>query len=188
MKPRLDLPARPALRPRTAVGTPSVHVRSLQSRIIARQALLSMGFSRPEYWSGLPCPLPGDLPNPGIKPRSPALQPDSLPSEPPGKPENTGVGSLSFLHWNFPTQESNPSLLCLLHWLAGSLPLHHLGSPPWFVSILHRPITLLQGKERTREGCSEVLQPAGPWFHQPLYLRILVTRQDWHKDSEVRLI
>ena len=42
--------------------------------------------SRQEYWSELPYPLPGDLPNPGIKPRSPALQEDSLPSEPPGKP------------------------------------------------------------------------------------------------------
>ena len=45
-----------------------------------------MGFSRQEYWSGLPFPPPGDLPNPGIKPRSPASQADSLPSEPPGKP------------------------------------------------------------------------------------------------------
>ena len=43
-------------------------------------------FSRQEYWSGLPCLPPGDLPNPGIKPRSPALQVDSLPAEPPGKP------------------------------------------------------------------------------------------------------
>ena len=40
------------------------------------------------YWSGLPCPSPGDLPNPGIEPMSPALQADSLPSEPPGKPTN----------------------------------------------------------------------------------------------------
>ena len=39
-----------------------------------------------EYWSGLPCPPPGDLPDPGIEPRSPALQIDSLPSESPGKP------------------------------------------------------------------------------------------------------
>ena len=46
-----------------------------------------MGFSRQEYWSGLPCPPPGDLPNPGIKPKFPALQADSLPSEPPGKPK-----------------------------------------------------------------------------------------------------
>ena len=45
----------------------------------------SMGFSRPKYWSGLPFPSPGDLPNPGIDPRSPTLQADSLPSEPPGK-------------------------------------------------------------------------------------------------------
>ena len=50
------------------------------------QAPPSMGFSRQEYWSGLPCPSPGDLPNPGIKPGSPALQADSLPSELPGKP------------------------------------------------------------------------------------------------------
>ena len=46
----------------------------------------SMGFSRQECWSGLPFPSPGDLPDPGIEPRSPALQADALPSEPPGKP------------------------------------------------------------------------------------------------------
>ena len=51
---------------------------------VAHQALLSMGFSRQEYWSGLPFPSPGDLPDRGIKPGSPALQADSLPSEPPG--------------------------------------------------------------------------------------------------------
>ena len=45
-----------------------------------------MGFSRPEYWSGLPFPSPEDLPDPGIEPRFPELQGDSLPSEPPGKP------------------------------------------------------------------------------------------------------
>ena len=48
-----------------------------------------------EYWSGLPCPPSGDLPNPEIKPRSPSLQADSLPAEPKRKPKNTGVGSLS---------------------------------------------------------------------------------------------
>ena len=53
---------------------------------IAHQAPLSMGFSRQEYWSGLPFPSPGDLPNPGIEPWSPALQADALSSEPPGKP------------------------------------------------------------------------------------------------------
>ena len=55
------------------------------------------GFFRQEYWSGLPYPSPGDRPNPGIEPRSLALQADSLPSEPPGKPKNTKVGSLSLL-------------------------------------------------------------------------------------------
>ena len=45
-----------------------------------------MGFSRQEYWSGLPFPSPGDLPDPGIELRSPALQADALTSEPPGKP------------------------------------------------------------------------------------------------------
>ena len=52
---------------------------------IARQALLSMGFSRQEYWSGLPFPSPEDLPNPGIQPGSPELQSDSLPTELGGK-------------------------------------------------------------------------------------------------------
>ena len=70
-----------------------------------------MEFSRPEYWSGLPFPFPEDLPNPGIKPRSPALQADSLPAEPQGKPKNTGVGSLSLLQWIFLTQELNWDLL-----------------------------------------------------------------------------
>ena len=54
--------------------------------------LYPWGFSRQQYWNGLPCPPPGDLPNPGIEPRSPALPADSLLSEPPGKPKNTGVG------------------------------------------------------------------------------------------------
>ena len=47
----------------------------------------SMGFSRQEYWSGLPFPSTGDLPNPGLEPRFPTLQADALPSEPPGKPK-----------------------------------------------------------------------------------------------------
>ena len=75
-----------------------VHL-SATPRTGAHQASLSMGFSRQEYWSGLPFPSPGDLPNPGIEPRSPAMQEDSLPSELPGKyssricffPYTTGV-------------------------------------------------------------------------------------------------
>ena len=53
---------------------------------VSRQVPLSMEFSRQEYWSGLPFPSPGDLPDPGIEPGSPALQADSLPFEPPGNP------------------------------------------------------------------------------------------------------
>ena len=52
---------------------------------VAHQVPLSMGFFRKEYWSGLTFPSPGNLPDPGIEPRSPALQTDTLLSEPPGK-------------------------------------------------------------------------------------------------------
>ena len=62
---------------------------------VARQAPLFMGFSRQEYWSGLPFPSPGVLPDPRIEPGSPALQADSLPSEPPGK-------LLPFTTWLYP--------------------------------------------------------------------------------------
>ena len=53
---------------------------------VVYQAPQSTEFSRQEYWSGLPFPSPGDLPNRGIEPGSPCLQADTLPSEPPGKP------------------------------------------------------------------------------------------------------
>ena len=81
-----------------------------------------MEFSRPEYWSVWPFPSPGDLPNPGIEPRSLTLQADSLPAEPPGKPESTGMGSLSLLQGIFPTQELNQGLL---HGVARITP-HHI--------------------------------------------------------------
>ena len=67
-----------------------------------------MGILQARILDGLSCPLPGDLPNPEIKPE---LQVDSLPSEPPGKPVNTGVGTLSLLQEIFPTQEPNQGLL-----------------------------------------------------------------------------
>ena len=66
-----------------------------------------MEFSREDTGVGKPFPSLGDLPNPGIKPRSPTLQADFLPAEPPGKPKNTGVGSLSLLQQIFPTKELN---------------------------------------------------------------------------------
>ena len=65
---------------------------------VASQAPLSMGFFRQEYWSGLPFPFPGDLPDPGIKPRSPALQADSLPTDLWGKPWTMGYMCL-FQFW-----------------------------------------------------------------------------------------
>ena len=73
---------------------------------VAHQALLSVGFSRQEYWSRFPCPPPGDLPNPGIEPSSPTLQADSLLSEPlrfRGSPWNAAPA----LH----TQDSKVKLL-----------------------------------------------------------------------------
>ena len=62
---------------------------------VAWQASLSIGLSRQEYWSGLLFPPPGDLPDPGIKPMSPALQADSFPAEPPGKPFDPVTRSFS---------------------------------------------------------------------------------------------
>ena len=67
---------------------------------IAYQAPLSMEFSRQEYWSGLPFPSPGDLPEPGNEPRSSALQADTLPSEPPGKP-NRHLTSEIIVKWRW---------------------------------------------------------------------------------------
>ena len=88
--------------------------------LYSARLLCLWGFSRQENWNGLLCSPPGDLPNPEIEPTSPTLQVDSLPSEPPGKPKNTGVGipspgekraSLSLLKGNVPTQEWNWDLL-----------------------------------------------------------------------------
>ena len=87
----------PSTREQTVSCTDSVTSGSLVTKscpilaitwTVACQAPLSMRFSRQEYWSGLPFPSPGDLPNPGIKPRSPALQADSLPTELCGKPSS----------------------------------------------------------------------------------------------------
>ena len=62
---------------------------------VAHQAPLSIGFSRQAYWSGLPFPSPRDLPNPGVEPRSPALQADSLPAELLGKPKVAETGTVA---------------------------------------------------------------------------------------------
>ena len=95
------------------IHIPKIRLYVLVKVKVAQSCLTiqSMEFSRPEYWSGQPFLSPGDLPNPGIEPRSPALQVDSLPAEPPGKPKKTGVGSLSLLKGIFLSQESNQGLL-----------------------------------------------------------------------------
>ena len=73
--------------------------------------LCPRGFSRQEYWNGFSCPPKGDLSNLELKLRFPSLQADSLLTELPGKPMNTGVGSLPLLQGTFPTQELNWGLL-----------------------------------------------------------------------------
>ena len=93
---------------------------------VACQAPLFMGILQKEYWRRLPCPPTGDLPSPGKEPRSPALQVDSLPSDPPGEPKNASVGSLSCLQGIFLTQESNQDFLHC-KWILFQLSYH--GSP-----------------------------------------------------------
>ena len=78
---------------------------------VVNQAPPFMGLSRQGYWNELPFPSLGDLPNPGIELGSPTLRAESLPTEPPGKPKNTGVGSLSLLQGIYLTQELNWGLL-----------------------------------------------------------------------------
>ena len=100
--------------------------------MVARQAPLSMELSRQEPWSGLPFPPPGNLPGPGIEPRSPALQSsptlqaDSLSSEPPGKPQEYWSGLLFPSLEDLPTQGLNPDLLCCRQILQC---LSHKGNP-----------------------------------------------------------
>ena len=105
---------------------------------VACQTPLSVGFSRQGYWSELPFPSPGDLPNPGIERRSPTLWMDSLPSEPPGKFKNTGVGSLPLLQGNLLTQESNRGLL---HCRQIPYQLSYTGSPQKQLTLKVKPKT-----------------------------------------------
>ena len=108
------------LRPKGYAWIPRAFVLSLQSFLTlstpwtgAVQAPLSMGFSRQEYWSGLPWPPAGDLLNPGFKPRPPALQVDSLPTKPPGKP----LGSIHLLKpWK--VHETPPPSYPISHWFS----------------------------------------------------------------------
>ena len=112
-----------------------------------------MEFSRPEYWSGYPFPSPGDLPNSGIKPRSPSLQAVSLPAEPQGKPKNTGVGSLSLLQWIFPTQESNRGLL-------------HCRQILYCLSHQRSPLSSSESESEVAQSCPTLCDPMDSSLHQ----------------------
>ena len=113
---------------------------SLQSHgLEPARVLCPWWFSRQEYWSGLPCPPPGDLSNPGIKPKSPTLQ-DSLLSEPPREPKNDGVDSLSFLQGIFLTQELNQGFK---HWRHILYQLSYQEAP---ASLYSLTIFLLEGE------------------------------------------
>ena len=88
----------------------------------------SMEFSSPEYWNALPFPSPGDLPNPGMEPRSPTLQADSLPAEPPGKPQEYWSGQPRPPPGELPDLGGNPGSPLQ----ADSLPASYQGSPMVF--------------------------------------------------------
>ena len=79
---------------------------------VAYQVPPSMGFSRQEYWSGLPFSSPGDLPDPGVEPGSPAFQADALTSEPPGKPIIVS-GELLFIFWSFSQSQLFPTFFSI---------------------------------------------------------------------------
>ena len=82
---------------------------------IALQAPMSMEFSRQQYWSRSPFPSPGNLSNPGIEPRSPVLQADSLPSESPGKSKVSHILSLSLNHKTLSSHNCSVGQICS-HW------------------------------------------------------------------------
>ena len=106
--------------------------------------------------NGLPFPSPGDLPNRGIEPRSPALQADSLPTESLGNPNNTGVGSLSLLQGNFPAQELNRSLLhCRRILYQLSYPASLIENRIWKTESGHLVCSLLLGMALTLEFLSK---------------------------------
>ena len=98
------------------------------------RCLCPWGFSRQEYWSGLPCPPPGDLPDPEIEPNSPALQVNSLPSEPPGKPKNPGVVEWVAYSFSFSDPGIEPRSSTLQ---TDSLPAELPGKPILTYDILH---------------------------------------------------
>ena len=117
-----------------------------------------MGFSRQEYWSGLPCPPPGDLPDPGIEPGSPALQVDSLPCKPRGKPkliqahnqfDKHRIGLYASLY--FISVHVGVLLFSLLFSSNGQVFHFHTGDWPWYsCSCRNWSIELVWGPQGPR--------------------------------------
>ena len=132
-----------------------------------------MELSRPEYWSGQPFPSPGDLPNPGIVPRSPALQADSLPTEPQDRPKNTEVGSLSFLQQS--SQLRNwPRVSCIS---GGSFTNWAVFSECWTKESLR-----INGLLRILKGSSQIVYPFKPY--DSLNPKFLVTYRMTHYKTD----
>ena len=124
---------------------------------IAYQAPLSMGFSRKECWSGLPFYSPGDLPDPGIEPRSPALRADALPSEPPGKLENVV---------QFSSVAQSCSTLCdSMNRSTPGLPVHHQ-LPEFTQTHVHRVSDAIQPSHLLSSPSPPALNPSQ---HQSLF-------------------
>ena len=141
---------------------------------VAYQVSPSTGFSRQEYWSGLPFPSPGDLSNTGIKPRSPALQADALQSEPPEKPSNY-----------IKEVKSN----CLTHYLTATVGVNHFSRnvflpfcpfglfPIWY-SCLKNPmdggawLVAVHGVAKSRTQLSDFTFTywSRKWQHTPVFL------------------
>ena len=124
---------------------------------VAHQAPPSMGFSRQEYWSGLPFPSPGDLPDPGIKPKSPSLWADALTSEPPGETEKKST-----------QDERPPDLLLRLdrcQWICKLGVNWSPSFPPrnYFIVCLH-----FWNPKAKKEPKLESLLNNLPWVHKPL--------------------
>ena len=117
-------------------------------------------FSRQEYWNGLSCPPKGDLSNLGLKLRFPSLQADSSLTELPGKPMNSGVGSLSLLQEIFLTQQLNRGLL------------HDQVS--FSYSKGHRPSEILLTNAGTRKNIIHLDQDQPPWFYEQAFVKCSV--------------
>ena len=149
---------------------------TLHGPYIAQEAPLPWGFSRQEYWSGLPCPPPGDLFNPGIKLRSPTLQANSLLDEPPGKSKNTRVSSLPLLP-NPRIELVSPALQ------ADSLPAELVTFItirqlfPFLKNMLHKKIDtwIIKGARRNLTGLQEL--PKKQFLYHSLITVVSSTKQ-----------